>query len=137
MGSGGTGGGPDDAISHHKAWWAASGKGVAEDEWPALRTIRSGDTSLNEELEIESSDGTRKVILHPAISISDQAGRVAGAIMVHHDITERKRFEDQLRSMVDRDPLTSAYNRRSLYEFLNTRKSSRAAPRRFTLRDHV
>lgn len=108
-----------DAVVRHKAWWAASGKRIGDDEWPALRAIRSGDISLNEELEIESSDGSRKVILHSALPIADHAGRVAGAIMVHHDITERKRFEDQLRSMVDRDPLTSAYNRRSLYDFLD------------------
>jgi diguanylate cyclase (GGDEF)-like protein len=69
-------------------------------------------------VEIECFDGSRKVILNSALPIPDASGGVAGAIMVNHDITERKRAEDKLRGMVDRDPMTNAYNRRSLYDFL-------------------
>lgn len=105
-------------FADYKGWWVGSGKRIATDEWAAVRAIRSGDTAVNEEVEIESFDGDRKVILNSALPISDADGRVSGAIMVHHDITERKRFEDQLRGMIDRDPLTNAYNRRSLYDFL-------------------
>ena len=107
-----------DALAQYKGWWVGSGKQITNDEWAVARAIRTGDISVNEELEIESADGTRRTILNSALPIPDADGRVAGAIMVHHDITERKRFEDQLRGMADRDPLTNAYNRRSLYDFL-------------------
>lgn len=107
-----------DQFAEHKGWWVGSGKRIANEEWALARAIRSGDISVNEEVEIESLDGSRKTILNSALPIPDAEGRVAGAIMVNHDITERKRFEDQLRGMIDRDPLTNAYNRRSLYDFL-------------------
>ncbi|MGQ0749875.1 MAG: sensor domain-containing diguanylate cyclase [Betaproteobacteria bacterium] len=107
-----------NALPQYKGWWVGSGKRIASEEWAVVRAIRSGDISVNEELEIESADGSRKTILNSALPIPDAEGRVAGAIMVHHDITERKRVEDQLRGMVDRDPLTNAYNRRALYDFL-------------------
>ncbi|MGQ0523391.1 MAG: sensor domain-containing diguanylate cyclase [Betaproteobacteria bacterium] len=105
-------------FAEYKGWSAGSGKRIANEEWAVARAIRSGDVAVNEEVEIESFDGSRKIILNSALPIPDAEGRVAGAIMVHHDITERKRVEDQLRGMVDRDPLTNAYNRRSLYDFL-------------------
>lgn len=35
------------------------------------------------------------------------------------DITERKRLQDELRELSERDPLTSLYNRRKLYQLLN------------------
>jgi diguanylate cyclase (GGDEF)-like protein len=109
--------GPDQ-FSEYKGWWVGNGKRIAADEWAAVRAIRSGDISVNEEVEIECFDGSRKVILNSALPIPDANGGVAGAIMVNHDITERKRAEDKLRGMVDRDPMTDAYNRRSLYDFL-------------------
>lgn len=107
-----------EQFSQYKGWWVGSGKRIANEEWAAVRAIRTGDISVNEEVEIESFDGSRKIILNSALPIPDAEGHVAGAIMVHHDITERKRFEDQLRGMIDRDPLTNAYNRRSLYDFI-------------------
>jgi diguanylate cyclase (GGDEF)-like protein len=109
--------GPDQ-FAEYKGWWVGNGKRIAAEEWAAARAIRSGDISVNEEVEIECFDGTRKIILNSALPIPDANGRVAGAIMVNHDITERKRAEDKLKSMVDRDPMTNAYNRRSLYDFL-------------------
>jgi len=108
-----------DQFAEYKGWWVGSGKRIAAEEWAAVRAIRSGDISVNEEVEIECFDGSRKVILNSALPIPDANGGVAGAIMVNHDITERKRAEDQLRGMVDRDPLTNAYNRRSLYDFID------------------
>lgn len=105
-------------FGEYKGWWVASGKRIEAEEWAAARAIRRGDVSLNEEVEIECFDGTRKIILDSAMPIRDESGGIVGAVIVNHDITERKRFEEQLRGMVDRDPLTNAYNRRSLYDFL-------------------
>jgi diguanylate cyclase (GGDEF)-like protein len=109
-----------DQFAEYKGWWVGSGKRIAAEEWAAARAIRTGDISVNEEVEIECFDGSRKVILNSALPIPDANGGVAGAIMVNHDITERKRVEDELRGMVDRDPLTNAYNRRALYDFLES-----------------
>lgn len=115
------GGTPQAGAEHageYKGWLFLDGKRITAEEWVAARALRNGDISLNEEVEIECTDGTHKIILNSAVTIPDEQGGIGGAVMVNHDITERKRFEEQLRGMVDRDLLTNAYNRRSLYEFL-------------------
>lgn len=103
-----------------KARWVVSGKRIEADEWAAARAIRNGDVSINEEVEIECFDGSRKIVLNSALPIRDEGGSILGAIVVNHDITERKRVEDQLRSMASHDPLTNTYTRRVLYDFIDT-----------------
>ncbi len=102
----------------HKGWWAATGRRIRPHEWGAARAIAKGEVSIDEEIEIECLDGSRKTILHSALPVRDAGGRLAGVIVVNHDITERKHLEEQLRTLVDRDPLTGAWNRRALFEFL-------------------
>ena len=50
----------------YKGWWLATGEPVKAGEWGAARAIRNGETSLNEEIEIEGFDGSRRVIRHSA-----------------------------------------------------------------------
>ena len=88
----------------YKGWWLDSGKRIEPGEWAAARAINRGETSLNEEVEIECFDGTRKIILNSAIPILDDQKVTQGAIIVNQDITERKRAEEALR-------LANAYNR--------------------------
>ncbi len=102
----------------HQGWRVASGKRIEAEEWAGARAIRKGEISFNEEVGIECADGTRKTILNSAMPIRDERGGIVGAIVVDHDVTERKRVEEQLRAMADRDLLTNAYSRRSLYDFL-------------------
>ncbi len=109
-----------EEFGEHKGWWVATGKPIEPEEWAAERAIRSGEVSIDEEVEIECSDGTRKIVLNSAMPIRGADGKITGAIIVNHDITERKRFEEQLRGLAEHDPLTGAYNRRFLYEFLET-----------------
>ncbi|OGA49032.1 MAG: hypothetical protein A3F74_28020 [Betaproteobacteria bacterium RIFCSPLOWO2_12_FULL_62_58] len=109
-----------DQLGEYKGWWVANGRRVEAEEWAAARAIRSGEISIDEEVEIECFDGARKIILNSAMPIRDEQGGIVGAISVNHDVTERKRFEEKLRGMADRDLLTNAYTRRSLYDFLET-----------------
>ena len=109
-----------EQFAEYKGWWVATGKRIEAEEWAAARALRKGETSIDEEVEIECFDGTRKIILNSAMPIRDGENRVVGAVIVNHDITERKRFEEQLREMTERDPLTNTYNRRHLYAILET-----------------
>jgi diguanylate cyclase (GGDEF)-like protein len=109
--------GPED-FGQFKGWWVATGQRIAPEEWAAVRAIRDGEVSIDEEVEIECFDGSRKVILNSAIPLRDQQKNIVGAVVVHHDITERKRFEERLRGMAEQDPLTNTFNRRSLFQFL-------------------
>lgn len=85
-----------EELGEYKAWWAETGKQVAANEWAGLKAIRKGETTLNEELEIEGFDGKRRVILNSAMPIK-QEGRIIGAIATNQDITERKKYEKALK----------------------------------------
>src|SRR5574341_731234 len=93
-----------EQYGEYKGWWLDSGKLIEPGEWAAARAINRGETSLNEEIEIECFDGMHKVILNSAIPILDEHKATQGAIIVNEDITERKRAEEALR-------LANAYNR--------------------------
>lgn len=109
--------GPDE-FGQYKGWWVTTGKLIKPEEWAAARAIRKGEVSVDEEVEIESFDGKRKVILNSAMPIRRDDGGIEGAIIVNHDITKRKRAEERLRDMAEHDPLTGVYNRRSLFDIL-------------------
>lgn len=108
-----------DRFGEYKGWWRRSGKQIEPEEWAAARAIGQGETSLNEEVEIECFDGTRKIILHSAMPIRREAGDIIGGIVVNVDITERIRLEDYLRNAADTDELTQTWNRRHFYELLH------------------
>jgi len=80
-----------------KGWHLPSRKPVHADEWALAKTIRSGETIVDELLEIEAFDGKRKTILNYTAPVLDGEGQVDGAIVVNLDISERKTLEDQLR----------------------------------------
>lgn len=104
----------------YKGWLFSNGKRISAEEWVAAHAIRKGNAAIDEEVEIECGDGTHRIVLNSTLPITDEQGGIGGAVMLNHDITARKRTEDYLRGMVDRDPLTNAHNRRSLYDFLET-----------------
>ena len=81
----------------HKGWWVATGKLIAPEEWAAARAITRGDTTLDEEVEIECFDGMHKIILNSAVPIRNARQEIVGAIVVNQDISERKRVEGALR----------------------------------------
>jgi len=86
----------------YKGWWADTGKPLAFTDWASYRAVTTGATILNEEIEIETYDGQRKVILNSAIPLRDQAQQITGAIVVNIDITKRKRVEEALRASEQR-----------------------------------
>jgi PAS domain S-box-containing protein len=82
----------------YKGWWADTGKMIRPEEWAAARAVTKGETSLEEEIEIESFDGQRKFILHSAVPIRDADGGIIGAIVLNQDITERRQIREALRT---------------------------------------
>ncbi|MDI1480159.1 PAS domain S-box protein [Polyangium sp. y55x31] len=83
-----------------KGWWVDTGKPITPEEWGAARAVRKGETSLNELIEIETLDGTRKIILHSAAPVRDDEGRILGAVVVNEDVTERRRLEAERERLV-------------------------------------
>ena len=85
-----------DKFHEYKAWWADTGIALGPDDWAAARAIRNGETSLNEVLNIECFDGTRKTILNSAVPMRDPTGQIIGAVVLNEDITERKNTETRM-----------------------------------------
>ena len=73
-----------------KGWFTDTGKIVEPGQWGAAIAIMKGETVLNQEIEIECFDKTRKIILNSAIPLKDDDGRIIGAIAINVDITDKK-----------------------------------------------
>jgi PAS domain S-box-containing protein len=93
--------GPDQ-YGEYKAWWPETGRRIEAHEWGAARAIQCGETSLNEVVNIECFDGTRKTILHSAVPLRDASRQLIGAIVLNEDITERSRMEKALQESRER-----------------------------------
>jgi PAS domain S-box-containing protein len=88
--------GPED-YSKYKAWWHETGEPLEPQDWGAARAIARGETSLDEVLDIECFDGTRKTILNSAVPVRDRDGTILGAVVFNQDITRARQAEQAMR----------------------------------------
>jgi hypothetical protein len=80
-------------FGEYKGWWADTGQRITADEWAASRAITRGETSIDEVIDIECFDGSRKTILNSALPMRNDRGQIIGAIIINQDITYRRRIE--------------------------------------------
>ncbi len=85
-----------------KGAWHGSGRTIAPSEWASVRALKTGETSLNELIDIESFAGERKTIQNSAAPIRSAEGQIVGAVIVNEDVTERVRAEEALQESADR-----------------------------------
>jgi len=86
-----------DGYGAYKGWWADSKMPLEPQDWAAARAITWGETSLNEVIDIECFDGTRKTIRNAAVPLRTHDNGIAGAVALTEDITERHTAEQALR----------------------------------------
>ncbi len=67
-------------------------------ECPMADTLRTGIAIRNQDVVIERTDGSRIVASVNIDAIRNEAGAIVGALNCFHDITERKRAEDDVRA---------------------------------------
>jgi PAS domain S-box-containing protein len=80
------------------AWRVNTGQRLEADDWASTRAITQCETTLDEEIEIQALDGTRKIILNSAIPIYD-THQAIGAVVTNQDITDRKRAEREIQGL--------------------------------------
>jgi PAS domain S-box-containing protein len=69
--------------------WRADGTKYEVDEFPLMRSLRTGAVIRGEEITYEREDGTRRTIEANAGPIRD-AGEIVAAVVVIQDVTERR-----------------------------------------------
>jgi diguanylate cyclase (GGDEF)-like protein/PAS domain S-box-containing protein len=87
-------------------------------ELKTLARVYDGEAFRQYETVRIRKDGTPVHVSLTVSPIKDGRGRVVAASAIGRDITERKRFEDQLRHLADHDYLTGLFNRRRFDEEL-------------------
>jgi two-component system, sensor histidine kinase len=85
-----------DDFGEYKGWWVDSGRPIEAREWAAARALTRGETSLNEIIEIECFDGSRKTVRNSAVPLRDRDGRISGTVVLNEDITDRLATERQI-----------------------------------------
>lgn len=91
---------PMDRLGEYRGWWVDSGEPV--EEWAFARAFTKGESSIDEMIDIECFDGSRKTILNSAVPVHDDTGRIVSAVAVIADITELRETEAALRASEER-----------------------------------
>lgn len=83
-------------FGEYKGWFLNTGKKIEPEEWAAARIMRTGKAVLNEELEIECFDKTRKIIINSAVPLFDEDHKISGGVIINVDITGIREKEKEL-----------------------------------------
>lgn len=75
----------------------SQGRELGPDELPMQAAARTGQPQLDFELQIDRPDQPTHILLGGAVPLFDPAGQPRGVVAAFHEITERKRVEDELR----------------------------------------
>jgi signal transduction histidine kinase len=85
-----------DECGEYKGWWSATGKRIEAHDWALARAVERGEVSVNEMIDIECFDGSRKTILNSGMPIHDTDGRLCAVVITNQDITTLKKTQDDL-----------------------------------------
>lgn len=73
----------------------ANGQRCEPEQYPLMRSLRTGETVTNEEMEIHRRDGTCIVMSVNSAPILNHREQIVAAVTIFQDITERKCFENE------------------------------------------
>lgn len=75
--------------------WRETGEPLLPHEWASARALAENVPHLDQIIDIEAFDGTRRTLRNSAVPIRGEAG-VEGAVVLIEDITDRVRLEAEL-----------------------------------------
>jgi PAS domain S-box-containing protein len=94
----------DDIVSFRG--FSPDGRPLAPEDWPLARSLRKGEIVRAEEIELRWPDGKKMFIEVNSGPIRDERGKIASAVAIFQDISERVAIESALR---ESDTLLNAF----------------------------
>ncbi len=82
-----------------KGWRHDAGERIEAHDWALARAIAHGETSLDEIVDIECADGSRKTISNSASPLYDENRALVGAVAVCVDITRQVQADTEIRHL--------------------------------------
>ena len=87
---------------------------------PVAACLREGRTArLGEAVVVRSRQGGQALIMASASPMRDREGRITGAVLVFHDVSEERQMADQLAYQATHDALTGLLDRSEFERQLN------------------
>ncbi len=86
----------------HYTGFHPDGRRLNPEDWPLARSIRTGETVTEEEVEMLWVNGTRGWLSLSSTPIRDPSGAITSGVVIMQDITERKRREEALLASEER-----------------------------------
>ncbi|HEY9601576.1 MAG TPA: PAS domain S-box protein, partial [Allocoleopsis sp.] len=80
----------------------SDGQPYQAEDYPLMRSLQTGETVTNEEMELHRSDGRRIFMNANSAPILDDREQIVAAVVVFQDVTDRKRAEEALRQSEER-----------------------------------
>jgi PAS domain S-box-containing protein len=77
-----------EQYNKYKEWWHETGKRITPSELPLLKALATGESCLNDVIDIENLQGQRKTIINSALPLRSESGEIIGGIVLNQDITE-------------------------------------------------
>lgn len=89
---------PADQWAQHYSLYLPDGTGMKREDVPLFRALQ-GECVSNVEMMIVPKHGAARTLLASGQALFDPQGKKLGAVVVMHDISDRKRTEEQIRSL--------------------------------------
>ena len=86
-----------ETAANDAGWWEAIGPSSEFHRWALSQSLTKGVPSLNETLDLECLDGTKKTIHNTTVPVRNEAGAVIGAIVLNEDITALRQAQEALK----------------------------------------
>ncbi|MEW6491871.1 MAG: PAS domain S-box protein, partial [Cyanobacteriota bacterium] len=80
----------------------SDGQCYAPDEYPLVRSLRTGEVVTNEEMELRRGDGSRILMNVNSAPILDNQEQILAAVVVFQDVTARQETQEALRQSEER-----------------------------------